>query len=232
MAPDGDKKTTDGDVATALATMQESLLKRMEEGFAAIDIHIKALEEKAIGDGLMLKPANLQPLNSSGVTAGHMATEFVDTLTTSVGMPFTNLLQYSQQENFPSVSRQLPVLPRFAPGASTSTRPYAPQHQTRFPASVPQQQQPSFPNIWPAPPTKNFTETTGAPRYHKLDFPKFDGKEDPLTWLNHCEQLFSGKRTDEAFKVWLAAYYMVGVAQEWYMQLEREVTPSGPRFKE
>ncbi|KAM0884395.1 hypothetical protein ACQ4PT_030998 [Festuca glaucescens] len=69
MAPDDDKKTTDGDVATTLATMQESLLKRMEEGFAAIDIRIKALEEKAIGDDLMLKPADLQPLNSSGVTA-------------------------------------------------------------------------------------------------------------------------------------------------------------------
>ncbi|XP_071680170.1 uncharacterized protein [Lolium perenne] len=65
-----------------------------------------------------------------------------------------------------------------------------------------------------------------------MDFPKFDCTEDPLTWLNHCEQLFSGKCTDDAFKVWLAAYHMVGVAQEWYMQLDREGMPSGPRFKE
>jgi hypothetical protein len=66
-----------------------------------------------------------------------------------------------------------------------------------------------------------------------LDFPKFEGKEDPLTWLNCCEQFFWGQRTDEAFKVWLAAYHMVGVAQEWYMQLERdEGMPSWLRFKE
>jgi hypothetical protein len=56
----------------------------MEEGFAAIDIRIKALEEEAIGDGLMLKPANLQPLNSSGVTASLTAAEFVDTLRPSL----------------------------------------------------------------------------------------------------------------------------------------------------
>jgi hypothetical protein len=66
-----------------------------------------------------------------------------------------------------------------------------------------------------------------------LDFPKFDGKEDTLTWLNRCEQFFWGQRTDEAFKVWLAAYHMVGVAQEWYMQMEHdEGMASWPRFKE
>jgi hypothetical protein len=59
MPSNDDKKTTDGDTATTFATMQEALLKRMDDGFAAIDIHIKALEEKAIGDGLMLKPAGL-----------------------------------------------------------------------------------------------------------------------------------------------------------------------------
>jgi hypothetical protein len=59
MPSDDDKKTTDGDTATAFATMQEALLKRMDDGFAAIDIRIKALEEKTIGDGLMLKPAGL-----------------------------------------------------------------------------------------------------------------------------------------------------------------------------
>lgn len=28
------------------------------------------------------------------------------------------------------------------------------------------------------------------PRYHKLDFPKFDGHGDPLPFLNRCEQFF------------------------------------------
>jgi hypothetical protein len=66
-----------------------------------------------------------------------------------------------------------------------------------------------------------------------LDFPKFEGKEDPLTWLNRCKKFFWGQRTDEAFKVWLAAYHMVGVAQEWYMRLEcDEGMPSWLRFKE
>ena len=111
-----------------------------------------------------------------------------------------------------------------------------PMHHSRvrwvFCRTRPQQQQPSFPNICPAPPTPNIRETIGAPRYHKLDFPKFDGKEDPLTWLNRCEQFFWGQRTDEASKVWLAAYHMVGVAQEWYMHLERdEGMPSWSRFK-
>jgi hypothetical protein len=144
----------------------------------------------------------------------------------------TNLPQFSQQ--FPSLSQQPPIAPPFAVGVSTSTRPYAPQlPQVGFPSFAPQPRQPSFPNIWAAPPTPNITESTGAPRYHKLDFPKFEGKEDLLTWLNRCEQFFWGQCTNEAFKVWLAAYHMVGVAQKWYMHLERdEGMPSWPRFKE
>jgi hypothetical protein len=27
---------------------------------------------------------------------------------------------------------------------------------------------------------------------HKLSFPTYDGKEDPLPWLNQCEQFFKG----------------------------------------
>ena len=136
---------------------------------AALDIHIKALEEKANSDGLLIKPADLQPLASSG--AATMATELADTATTSMGLPQKNLLQYSQQ--LPSLSQQMLTTPLFAAGTSTSAKPYAPPlHQTRFPSFVPQQQQPSFQKI---------TEMTGTLRYHKLDFPKFDGKEDPLT---------------------------------------------------
>jgi hypothetical protein len=26
-----------------------------------------------------------------------------------------------------------------------------------------------------------------APRFYKLEFPTFDGLNDPLIWLNHCE---------------------------------------------
>lgn len=71
----------------------------------------------------------------------------------------------------------------------------------------------------------------GAPRFHKLLFPTYDGKEDPLSWLNRCEQFFQGQRTMEEEKVWLASYHMTGVAQQWYYRLERnQGVPSWPRF--
>ncbi|PHT91080.1 hypothetical protein T459_06193 [Capsicum annuum] len=41
-----------------------------------------------------------------------------------------------------------------------------------------------------------------VPRYTKLDFPTFDGSEDPLTWLHRCEKFFSNQRTNEDDKVW------------------------------
>ena len=154
MASDADKKAADASMTVDFAAMQETLLKKMEKmeaGFAALDIRIKALEEKAIGDGLVLKPADLQPLAASGVAATPTAAEVAHTLTTSMGLPPTNLPQYSQQ--FPSLSQQMPMAPRFSAGGSPSTMPYAPQpRQMGFPSYAPQQQQPSFPNICPAPP--------------------------------------------------------------------------------
>ena len=52
-----------------------------------------------------------------------------------------------------------------------------------------------------------------VPKYHKLVFPTFDGKEDPLGWLNKCEQFFNGHQTRHADRVWLASYHLTGVAQ-------------------
>jgi hypothetical protein len=101
MASDDEKKATDGDMAIAMATMQDAILKKME-GYAALEVRIKALEEKAIGDGLVIKPANLQPLASFGEAATLTAQQLADTITTSVGLPTTNLPQFSQQ--FPSLS--------------------------------------------------------------------------------------------------------------------------------
>jgi hypothetical protein len=48
----------------------------------------------------------------------------------------------------------------------------------------------------------------------------FDGKEDPLGWLNHCEQFFRVQHTREADKVWLASFHMAGAAQQWYFMPE------------
>jgi hypothetical protein len=37
------------------------------------------------------------------------------------------------------------------------------------------------------------TMFVGVPRYHKLDFPNFYGKEDPLGRLTRCDQFFRGQ---------------------------------------
>jgi hypothetical protein len=34
-----------------------------------------------------------------------------------------------------------------------------------------------------------------SPSFYKLEFATYDGSEDPLNWLNHCEQFFRGQRT-------------------------------------
>jgi hypothetical protein len=56
---------------------------------------------------------------------------------------------------------------------------------------------------------------------HKLLFPTYDGTEDPLPWLNRCEQFFRFQSTEEAGKVFLAAFYMTGDAAQWYALVER-----------
>lgn len=65
-------------------------------------------------------------------------------------------------------------------------------------------------------------DTLAVPRYHKLSFPTFDGKDDPLGWLNRCEHFFRAQRTRDSDKVWLASFHMNGVAQHWFYMLERE----------
>ena len=60
------------------------------------------------------------------------------------------------------------------------------------------------------------------PRFHKLTFPTFDGKTDPLGWLNKCEQFFRGQHTRENTKVWLASFHLTDGTQQWYDMLERD----------
>uniref|UniRef100_A0A1S3X3P8 Reverse transcriptase domain-containing protein n=1 Tax=Nicotiana tabacum TaxID=4097 RepID=A0A1S3X3P8_TOBAC len=66
------------------------------------------------------------------------------------------------------------------------------------------------------------TGNSVVPRYTKLDFPTFDGSEDPLIWLHRCEKFFSNQRTNEVDKVGLAAFHLLGEAQLWYHQVEQE----------
>lgn len=38
------------------------------------------------------------------------------------------------------------------------------------------------------------------PRFHKMDFPKYDGKGDPLPFINRCELFFCAQRIVEEEK--------------------------------
>lgn len=70
------------------------------------------------------------------------------------------------------------------------------------------------------------------PRFHKLSFPTFDGKTDPLGWLNKCEQFFRAQHTPAADRVWLASYHLSGTAQQWYIVMERDAgEPTWDDFK-
>lgn len=65
-------------------------------------------------------------------------------------------------------------------------------------------------------------EAVGVLRYYKLSFPTFDGREDPMGWLNRCEQFFRAQRTGEHNRVGLASFHMTGAAQHWYYLLEHD----------
>jgi hypothetical protein len=45
-----------------------------------------------------------------------------------------------------------------------------------------------------------------VPRCFRLDFSRFDGKEDPLPWLSRCEQFFHAQHTEPMHKIWLATF--------------------------
>ena len=73
----------------------------------------------------------------------------------------------------------------------------------------------------------------GIPKFFKLDFPTYDGKDDPLPWLNRCEMFFRGQQTEERHKVWLASFNMDGDAHHWYAHLERvRGEPPWPVFRQ
>jgi hypothetical protein len=44
------------------------------------------------------------------------------------------------------------------------------------------------------------------PRFQKLDFPRYDGKSDPLIFINRCESYFHQQQIMEEEKVWMASY--------------------------
>jgi hypothetical protein len=93
------------------------------------------------------------------------------------------------------------------------------------------------PPFRPDPPPRNpfreeeddYADTRFHPRA-RLEFPTYDGKEDPLPWLNRCET-FRGQNTPERRRVWYVAMHLTGSAQLWYYRLELTAgTPSWRRF--
>jgi len=82
-------------------------------------------------------------------------------------------------------------------------------------------------------PTDGSHHNDRPPRFQKMDFPRFDGKSDPLIFINRCESYFHQQRTMPEEKVWMASFNLEDVAQLWYIQLqEDEGTPRWGRFKE
>jgi hypothetical protein len=62
---------------------------------------------------------------------------------------------------------------------------------------------------------------TAARHGHKLLFPTYDGKDDPLPWLNRCGQFFRIQAAEDAGKVFLASFYMMGNTAQWFTLLEK-----------
>jgi len=60
-----------------------------------------------------------------------------------------------------------------------------------------------------------------SPPVHKLRFPKYDGSEDPITWIHKGEQFFRAHGTPADQKVWTASFYLQGAANQWYYRWEK-----------
>lgn len=71
------------------------------------------------------------------------------------------------------------------------------------------------------------------PKHWRSEFPRYDGKSDPLIFINKCESFFVQQRIMVEERVWMASYNLQDEAQLWYMQVqEDEGTPTWARFKE
>ena len=55
-----------------------------------------------------------------------------------------------------------------------------------------------------------------APKIAKLDFPWYDGDEDPTSWILRVKQFFEFYGTNEGEKLPLVAYHLEGDVQQWY----------------
>ncbi|KAG2541920.1 hypothetical protein PVAP13_9NG663828 [Panicum virgatum] len=95
------------------------------------------------------------------------------------------------------------------------------------PGSLPFRETPHLPH-------RDAEDDDGDPRFHpraRIEFPTFDGKEDPLPWLNRCETFFRCQNTPERRRVPYASLHLTGSAQLWFYRLELTTgTPLWRRF--
>lgn len=71
------------------------------------------------------------------------------------------------------------------------------------------------------------------PKLVKLDFPRFNGGEDPTSWICRADQFFEFHQTPDGESVPLASFHLEGDAQLWYQILKEEWQPiTRDMFKE
>jgi hypothetical protein len=64
--------------------------------------------------------------------------------------------------------------------------------------------------------------STGLEVTFKLDFPRFDGRNDPTSWICRLEQFFEFQNIPNEEWIFLIAYHLEGEAQLWYQLLKSE----------
>jgi len=57
----------------------------------------------------------------------------------------------------------------------------------------------------------------------RLEFPRYDGTEDPTSWICQVDQYFEFQNTKEENKVMLTAYHLEGEAQLWYQIFKEDM---------
>ncbi|XP_044451014.1 uncharacterized protein [Triticum aestivum] len=113
--------------------------------------------------------------------------------------------------------------PQFG-GPSGSAGPYPEYSDQAPPASL----------LRTCEPARHGALTQTPSRFAKIDFATYDGTEDPLNWLNQCDQFFRGQRTLASERTWLASYHLRGAAHTWYYALKQDkgAMPPWERFRE
>jgi hypothetical protein len=51
------------------------------------------------------------------------------------------------------------------------------------------------------------------PKSQRLNFPRYDGKTDPMLFINKCESYFRQQRTMAEERVWMASYNLEEIPQ-------------------